>query len=53
MAGGFTYTTDQTTKLATAEIYGRTLVELGEENPNVVALTADLAGSTKIGDFKA
>ncbi len=52
MAGGFSYTTDQTTKLATAEIYGKTLVELGEENPNVVALTADLAGSTKIGDFK-
>ncbi|MEG1304010.1 MAG: transketolase C-terminal domain-containing protein, partial [Oscillospiraceae bacterium] len=38
--------------LATAEIYGKTLVELGEKDPRVVALTADLAKSTKIGDFQ-
>ncbi|HIU82452.1 MAG TPA: transketolase family protein [Candidatus Faecicola pullistercoris] len=52
MAGGLTYTAVESTKMATAEIYGKTLVELGEENPNIVALTADLAGSTKIGEFK-
>jgi len=52
MAGGLSFTAVESTKLATAEIYGKTLCELGAENPNVVALTADLAGSTKIGDFK-
>ncbi len=52
MAGGLSYTALESTSLATAEIYGKTLVELGDTNPNVVALTADLAGSTKIGEFK-
>ncbi|HPD02565.1 MAG TPA: transketolase C-terminal domain-containing protein [Eubacteriales bacterium] len=52
MAGGLSFTAVESTKLATAEIYGKTLSALGDENPNVVALTADLAGSTKIGDFK-
>jgi len=51
MAGGVSYTAVESTKLATAEIYGKTLCELGEENPNIVAMTADLKGSTKIGDF--
>lgn len=53
MAGGMSFTAVETTKIATAEIYGKTLCELGAENPNVVALTADLSGSTKIGDFQA
>lgn len=48
---GLSFTAVESTKLATAEIYGKTLCELGEENPNIVALTADLKGSTKIGDF--
>lgn len=48
---GLSYTAVETTKLATAEIFGKTLCDLGEENPNIVALTADLKGSTKIGDF--
>lgn len=51
MAGGLSFTAVESTKLATAEIYGKTLTQLGEENPNIVALTADLKGSTKIGDF--
>ena len=51
MAGGLSYTAVESTKLATAEIYVKTLCELGEENPNIVAMTADLKGSTKIGDF--
>ena len=32
--------------------YGRGLVAAGKENPNVVALCADLTGSTKTDDFK-
>lgn len=51
MAGGLTYTAVESTKLSTSEIYGKTLCELGEKNPKIVALTADLKGSTKIGDF--
>lgn len=36
---------------ATREAYGAALVELGKTNPNVVALDADLAGSTKSAGF--
>ena len=39
-------------KIATRESYGRTLAELGAENPNIVVLDADLAGSTKTGVFQ-
>jgi len=49
---GLTYTTIDTAKLSTAEIYGKTLCELGAEHPEVVALSADLAKSTKIGLFE-
>ena len=49
--GGMTYTMIDTTKLSTAECYGIALCELGEEHKDVVALTADLAKSTKIGMF--
>lgn len=38
-------------KIATRESYGKTLAELGAENPNIVVLDADLAGSTKTGIF--
>ena len=51
MAGGMTYTAIDSTSLQTAEIYGQALVELGRAHPEVVALTADLAKYTKIGDF--
>lgn len=37
---------------ATREGYGEGLVELGEKNPNVVALTADLSESTKANKFQ-
>ena len=50
--GGMNYTAVESTKMATAEIYGKTLAELGAKDKRVVALTADLAKSTKIGDFK-
>jgi len=39
-------------KIATREAYGKALVALGEENPDVVVLDADLAKSTKTIDFK-
>lgn len=38
-------------KIPTRFGYGEGLVELGEKNPNVVVLTADLADSTKASDF--
>ncbi len=37
--------------IATRESYGKTLAELGAENPDIVVLDADLAGSTKTGIF--
>ncbi|MBZ0136360.1 MAG: transketolase family protein [Planctomycetes bacterium] len=36
---------------ATRDAFGKALLELGKENPNVVALTADLGGSVKTDDF--
>lgn len=37
--------------IATRDAYGKTLVELGRENPSVVVLDADLSGSTKTAQF--
>ena len=51
MASGMTYTMTETTQLSTAEYYGKALCELGAEHGDVVALTAYLAKSTKIGMF--
>ena len=39
-------------KIATRESYGRALVELGNQDPRVVVLDADLAASTKTGVFQ-
>jgi transketolase len=36
---------------ATREAYGDALLELGEKRPEIVALDADLSGSTKTGKF--
>lgn len=38
-------------KVATRDSYGKALVELGKEHPELVVLDADLAGSTKTGVF--
>ena len=38
-------------KMATRDGYGKALVELGAEHPDLVVLDADLAGSTKTGMF--
>jgi len=37
--------------IATRDAYGKVLVELGRENSRIVALDADLSGSTKTGLF--
>jgi len=39
-------------KVATREAYGKTLAQIGLENPNIVVLDADLSKSTKTADFK-
>ncbi len=36
---------------ATREAYGETLLELGKKRPDIVALDADLSGSTRTGKF--
>ncbi len=45
------YIKTEKTKTATTEGFGRELQKLGNENKNIVALTADLKGSVKIGYF--
>lgn len=39
-------------KLAQRNYYGKALAELAKEDPNVVVMDADLAGSTKTSDFQ-
>lgn len=48
---GTTWTVYDANTMTQAEIYGHVLCELGEENPSIVGLSADLAKSTKIGIF--
>jgi transketolase len=38
--------------IATREAYGKTLVELGKENENIIVMDADLSGSTKTSEFR-
>jgi transketolase len=45
------YTVTDTTKLSSTAIYGEVLCELAEQHQDIVALTADLGSSTKIGAF--
>jgi transketolase len=51
MAEGMTWTVTDGDKLTQAEIYGEVLSQLGDTYPDLIALTADLATSTKIGRF--
>lgn len=51
MAEGTTWTTYDANKMASKEIYGRVLSELGEKDKRIVGVTADLAKSTNIGIF--
>jgi len=51
MGTGFTWTIYDITKLTQAETYGKTLIQLARDNPNIVVVSADLAKSTKVVDF--
>jgi len=51
MSGGLTWNVYDSAKLSQREIYGLVLCELGERDPRIVGLSADLAKSTKIGTF--
>ena len=51
MAQGLTWTVEDADSMTQAEIYGEVLTQIGQQNEKVVALTADLAKSTKIGRF--
>ena len=51
MSEGMTWTVYDADSMTQAEIYGGVLCDLGEQNPNIVGLSADLANSTKIGKF--
>lgn len=39
-------------KMATRQAYGKALVEIGKENPNLVVMDADLSKSTMTAEFK-
>ncbi|MBU0595229.1 transketolase family protein [Candidatus Bipolaricaulota bacterium] len=41
------------TMAGTRDAYGKTLAELGRQDPRIVVLCADLAGSTKVSEFAA
>ncbi len=49
---GFTWTGADENLITYNAIYGDVLVELGRKDPRIVALTADLGNSTRIGRFK-
>ena len=49
---GTTWNVYDANKLTQAEIYGQVLCDLGEEHPEIIGITADLAKSTKIGIFE-
>ncbi len=51
MAEGLTWTVYDANSMTQAEIYGEVLCQLGEQYPEIVGLSADLANSTKIGKF--
>lgn len=51
-AEGLTWTIDDADHMTQAEIYGQVLTQLALQNKKIVALTTDLARSTKIGKFE-
>ncbi len=51
-AEGLTWTIDDADHMTQAEIYGEVLTQIALQNKNIVALTTDLARSTKIGKFE-
>lgn len=51
MAEGMSWSVTDGDKLTQAEVYGEVLAQLGDKYQDIVAITADLASSTKIGRF--
>jgi transketolase len=51
MAIGLTWNVYDANTMTQADIYGKVLCALGEMNNDIVGLSADLAKSTKIGEF--
>ena len=51
MSEGLTWTVYDADSMTQAEIYGQVLCDLGDQYPQIVGLSADLANSTKIGKF--
>ena len=51
MSEGLTWTVYDADTMTQSEIYGEVLCQLGEANPRIVGLSADMAKSTKIGKF--
>ena len=51
MAEGLTWTVYDANTMTQADIYGEVLCFLGDRNPKIVGLSADLAKSTKIATF--
>ncbi|HXK20202.1 MAG TPA: transketolase family protein, partial [Polyangiaceae bacterium] len=49
---GFTWTVEDVNLISEHEIWGDVLVELAQKDPRIVALSADLAHSTKLRRFK-
>lgn len=49
---GFTWTVEDENLIAYNAVWGDVLVELGRKDPRIVAVCADLAGSTHIGRFR-
>ncbi|MFP4447024.1 MAG: transketolase family protein, partial [Desulfosudaceae bacterium] len=52
MSEGITWTVYDADSMTQADIYGQVLCDLGAIHPQIVALSADLAKSTKIGRFQ-
>lgn len=51
MPQGFTYNIIDVDRFATRAMYGKVLAEIGQTNPEIVVLTADMMRSNKTGDF--
>jgi len=49
---GFTWTVEDVNLISESEVWGDVLVELAHADPRIVALSADLAHSTKLRRFK-
>ena len=49
---GFPWPVNDTSLVTRSEVWGEVLVEIGRRDPRIVAVTADLGSSTKIGAFQ-